>query len=173
MMDSHDLDMRSSFSERVTTAGKEVTTKQIWSMIGLISFLLITVHSLAYAIVEFGMLQGSTEYAVRNPAAACLSALRSSEFDMLETNRFDEWFDDSSVMKLSQTGSFQGAAGIQEYVNILKSVYFDFYGTLFKPEVTPIRLTEDECIVNVVSASKLQVNTDYGLPKCAEFIWQP
>jgi len=161
---------RSSFSERVTTAGKEVTAKQLWSMIGLISFLLITVHSLAYAIVEFVMLQGSTEYAVRNPAAACLSALRSSEFDLLETNRFDEWFDDSSVMKLSQTGSFQGAADIQEYIKFLTGVYFDFYGTLFEHKVTPLSLTEDECIVNVVTARKFQINADYGLPVCFENI---
>lgn len=168
-MDStHDLDRRSSFSERVTTAGKEVTVKQLWSMIGLISFLLLSVHSLAYVIVEFGMLQGSSEYPVRNPAAACLSALRSSEFDLLETKKFDEWFDDSSIMQLAQTGSYQGAAGIQEYVEFLTSPYFDYYDRLFKTKITPISLTEDECIINVSSFQKSQVNADYGLPICVE-----
>jgi hypothetical protein len=172
MMDSHDLSnrRRSSFSERVTTASKEVTIKQLWSMIGLISLLLLTVHSLAYVIVEFGMLQGSSEYPVRNPATACLSALGSSELDLLETNKFDEWFDDSSIMHLAQTGSYRGAAGIQEYVDFTRSLYFDLYDRLFKTKITPISLTEDECIINLLSTPKVQVKEDIGLLICRESI---
>ncbi len=61
-------------------------------------------------------------------------------------------------------------AGIKEYVEFFRGPYFDYSSRLFKTKITPISLTEDECIINLLSAQRVQVNADYGLPNCVEAI---
>lgn len=48
--------------------------------------------------------------------ATCYRAFALAGFDIYDFDRYPEFFNDDSVFQLAQTGSYHGAAGIEEYV---------------------------------------------------------
>jgi len=136
----------------------------------LISFILLTVYSLTYVIVEYSIFNGGTDYRTRNPADACFSGLQSSKLDLMDTHKFDEWFDDSSILELAETGVYKGAAEIREYAEFFKSPFYDYHERLTPYKFTPVSFTKDECIINVSTANRAQINAKYGRPRCAESV---
>jgi len=162
--------LRSSIAYRVIQSGNEVSHNMLWSLFFLIFFILLLVHSLAYIIIEYGIFKGVTDYPIKYPATACYSALQSSELSLLDTHKFDQWFDDSSILELAETGVFTGAAEIREYVDFIKAPFFDYTELSIPYKYTPVSLTKDECIINVSSGQKTQINSNYGHPQCLERI---
>lgn len=60
----------------------------------------------------------------------CLIAFMAFDIDVFDLSRYDEWFNDDSVLELAETGSYVGAANIGEYVAFTASFYFDYYANL-------------------------------------------
>ena len=48
--------------------------------------------------------------------ASCYRAFALAGFDIFDFDRYPEFFNDDSIFQLAQTGSYHGAAGIEEYV---------------------------------------------------------
>jgi len=99
---------------------------------------------------------------------ACLVGLRMAKFDFLETERYNEWYTEDSVMQLSQSGTFTGPEEMTEYVDFTRAKFFDYYKRVGKPNYYPISLAEKECVVMIVTNNKMQVNANYGQPACLE-----
>jgi len=80
---------------------------------------------------------------------ACAAAIYLSNFDLTNTGQFNKWFDDESVMILSQAGEYKGVDDITEYVNFIYSDYFSSYVYLRKEYMWNIMDDSEHCSVTV------------------------
>lgn len=141
----------SSIAHRVHKSNESVDDKKLWGVAATIGLTLLIVHSLAYVVVEYALFNGKSSYFgfgsfpnyfVPNEAshaAVCMTALKNSGFSLMETDKYKNWFDETSVLELSQTGTFIGPETIEEYVNfVLASQYFHVYKRMTPAIPTPV-----------------------------------
>jgi len=103
-------------------------------------------------------------------AGACGRGPSIAGFNFLQTERYNEWFAEDSVMELAQTGVFSGPEEMVEYVDFTRAKFFDFYGRVGDAMYFPISSSEEKCVLLVVNINKLQVNALMGQPKCLETV---
>jgi len=102
-------------------------------------------------------------------ANACVTGLVTSGFDFLKTEKYDLWYNETSIMQLAQTGTFIGPEEMAEYVNFVRGPFFDFYTPVpDEGNQIPVKLTQDECVMMVAITNKMQVNANMGKPVCVE-----
>jgi len=100
---------------------------------------------------------------------ACAVGLVKSGFDFLDTERYDQWYNEDSVMQLAQSGTFKGPSQMIEYVDFTKAKFFDYYKRVAGKESSQlVKATKDECVMSIVTINKMQVNATYGQPVCLE-----
>jgi len=100
-----------------------------------------------------------TERKLQNKENLCLGALAYSRFNILETENFDKWFTDESVMELVPAGKYYGVDGIAEYVNFLRGPLFDNYEGV-SGSYKVVKATSDSCEVISAGVSKVEMNVD-------------
>jgi len=101
-------------------------------------------------------------------AGACLKGPAVANFDFIQTERYNEWFAEDSVMELAESGIFRGPDEMVEYVDFIRAKFFDFYRRVGDPMYFPISSSQEECVLLVVNINKAQVNAVMGQPKCLE-----
>mmetsp|Transcript_22652 Transcript_22652/g.34228 ORF Transcript_22652/g.34228 Transcript_22652/m.34228 type:complete len:337 (-) Transcript_22652:189-1199(-) len=101
-------------------------------------------------------------------AAACVQGLITSGFDFLQTEKYDLWYNETSIMELAQSGTFIGPEEMTEYTNFVKAPFFDYYVSGDNWREKPIRLGQDECVMLLAGTNKMQVNAAMGNPVCVE-----
>jgi hypothetical protein len=104
---------------------------------------------------------------------ACLGTYQASGFDVLRTDMYDQWLDENSTLQLAQTGKYQGPENSAEYVNFLKSAYFDYYVPPVSSlaNIYPVSYKEDECEILTAVLNRAQTNKAVvGQALCAEFL---
>jgi hypothetical protein len=164
-----DYSSRSSLAVRVANANSSSDSKKFSVILMTIFGVLLAVHSAAFLVSEFGIAERKNTYDEYTPSQKCLTALRDSKFDMLDTKNYELWMDESSELNLAQTGSYIGPASIREYVEFIKADFFQFLKRSSDLKVTPILLTEDLCSVNIVTTNKAQIKNEYNpANKCLE-----
>merc|ERR1740124_336536 len=94
-------------------------------------------------------------------AGACAKGPVVAEFNFLQTERYNEWFAEGSVMQLAQSGVFNGPEEMVEYVDFTRAKFFDFYENTGSM-IFPISSSEEGCVVLVVNINKAQVNALMG-----------
>jgi len=94
--------------------------------------------------------------------AHCILGLKRSGLDLLETDKYDQWFNDDSTMGLAQAGVFTGPEAMAEYVDFTKSTYFSLYEDLVSEKTRVVSATRNECVVQVAVENKVQVKPEYS-----------
>lgn len=92
---------------------------------------------------------------------ACLVGLQDSGFAFLDTENYNLWYNDDSVMQLAQSGQFKGPEQMIEYVEFTKSTFFESYESLEQKRV-PISTGKDQCQVLVAVQNRAQVKPEYS-----------
>jgi hypothetical protein len=99
--------------------------------------------------------------------ANCYLGTRVSGFQVLETDRYEEWFAPDATMTLAQTGTFEGPKQMKEYVDFTQAIYFDLYESLDRE--TSMRVaSKDQCLLVLAIENKAQVKEEYSLTENAE-----
>ena len=160
----------SSFAARGKSIEKACAAREKrFGLIRLILSIIVTVNSLAFVVIEYGIFKGKTDFSKGSPASACYAGLQSADFDVTQTEKFDQWLDDSSVLELAQTGIYRGTSDIREYVDFPLSLFFQFSKRSTPYITTPISLTENECVINMVTSKRLQIDSAFSsTPKCLD-----
>ena len=86
--------------------------------------------------------------------AACAAAFSLSNFDLANTSQFNKYFDDESVMILSQAGLYKGVDNIIEYVNCIYSEYFSCYVYIRREYMWNIMDDSDYCTFTTLGEIK-------------------
>lgn len=138
-------------NEAFATTHGEDTLLGVWTAIFLTW---IVVHSLVYVVVQYGFFKGTQQYlgegtfpnyfVPRNltPEAACLSGLKNSGFDSLDSSleNVEKWMDESTVVDVPKTGIWIGPVDFSEYLKYLKHPkYFQGYKHSSPLEITPVK----------------------------------
>ena len=111
---------------KAETSPKDVLGK-LWKVIGVIVISIVAVvYSSACAIVEYGLFKGgSPSYTTIDANEACMKSLIESDFDLIEWDRYEQWFDENTMLELPEVGIYKGPLGIREYVQVTVSKYFE------------------------------------------------
>lgn len=161
--------MRGSMAVRTATAGLSILSHtRILVLITTITLVILSVNFLSF-IIMYGIFRGGTDFSNGMATATCFDALKDSEFDLLDTSKYGDWFHESSVMTLAETGTFVGITDITEYIKFTQfKPYFSVWKTVeaYPSVITPVSLTDDECVVNFVARRVGYTNTTNGEPLC-------
>ena len=85
------LRRRSSIFERMESADSYLDNHGLIGVGSAIFLILVVVHSLSYVTVEFGMFNGENKYSQYTPTQMCMSELKDSSFDLLNTGNYYKW----------------------------------------------------------------------------------
>lgn len=95
----------------------------------------------------------------------CATAFVASGFNIEETDNYDKWFDDDSIMYLKEAGVYQGSDNISEYVNFLFSELFE-YNYVYLPasplSTLPLVANGNECVFTFAVGISYRVKDDYS-----------
>ena len=86
----------------------------------------------------------------------CLRGYAASNFDLLDTDNYDKWMDDDTIMYLAETGTYKGPSGIAEYIG--GSVYFASSFVELESQMLPISFNETICVAHF--SIKIDLTTD-------------
>lgn len=91
------------------------------------------------------------------------NSLLQSEFDLIQWDRYEEWFNESTELELPEVGIYVGPSGIREYVQITVSKYFESDTRyIYGPDVIPLRVaSKNECVVLVTFGLKSNMSPEY------------
>lgn len=158
----------SSFAIRVSKAESSHghgDFDKFWKIIAVITASIATIYASVYAVVEFGLFRGNTsEYSYTGGSErVCMESLVDSEFDLIEFDRYEEWFDETTILELPEVGIYTGPSGISEYVQITVSKYFESDTRyIYGPDVIPLRVaSKDECVVLATFGLKSNMSPEY------------
>ena len=101
---------------------------------------------------------------------SCVAAYQFSNFDIGNTDQFEDWFNDESELTLSQAGTYVGNESITEYVNFIYSTYFNTYEFINIIPRFMSELTDDseECVITVADHAKMDLSTSFYEAGCLE-----
>lgn len=137
---------------------------KFWRIIAVITSSILIVYTSVYAVVDFGLFHGGSEYShAAGSERVCMESLVDSEFDLIEFDRYEEWFAENTKLELPEVGIYTGPSGISEYVQITVSKYFENDSRyIYGPDVIPLRIaSKDECVVLATFGLKSNMSPVY------------
>lgn len=103
-----------------------------------------------------------------NWPSACMLGYKSSGFELLNTEKFDVWFNETSVLHLAETGVYTGPDDIAEYVEFLRGPFFSYYEPSSLFQTLPISFSQNECVVLMAGNNKAITDVSLAKPGCIE-----
>lgn len=122
---------------------------------------------------RFGLCLFNTDQNCINLIATlpCLLSLFLSGFDYFNFDRYNEWFNDNSTFLLAETGIYQGADEIQEYVAFIQAKYFSSFTSEERLFLQIAEASWNTCQVNLFFTNTAILNSAVtGSSGCLEFL---
>ncbi|GFH55455.1 hypothetical protein CTEN210_11931 [Chaetoceros tenuissimus] len=160
---TRDFSGKSSLALRLFKANHTARdSKKMWLIFSTITVILFTVHSLAFFVTEFGIADRRNKYNQYTASEKCMASFKDSKFDVLNTNDYDKWMDESTELNLAQTGPHVGPSAIKEYIDFWKADFFQLFKRSSDLKITPLQQTHDQCSVTIATSDKIQIKQDYN-----------
>lgn len=94
--------------------------------------------------------------------ASCgLGILVISDFDIGNTKKYHQWYNEDSTLQLAQSGTFVGPSQMAEYIDFIQSIYFQEW--IGRPGRYRFQVaTKDRCLLEYVFQTTTQIKPEYS-----------